>query len=1354
MKRVLQGYRTPLFLFVVLLLALALSSGVFAVDLNNSVSNYWKFDETSGTKAVDSVTGVNNITLTNGATFNTSVGIINGSMNATSGSDYGDFTTEVTVNTTNIWVRPTTAFTNQFILTRGAVNNCLFGQGGVLKFSATCSNGDANFTGFTLPTDSWTMITLVHNGSGILAYRNGTFISYVAVAAAPIFARVGYTNSQSFEGYHDELGVWSRPLNASEVANLYALQAARVQYPFIAPVVITTVVLGVNDTRTGSLVSGFTVNVSNSTYSQVYSTGQTTLNLTPGSTNTTNSTLYLPLINATFFNGSAQDYSPNAIQATLQGRSLTHGTLIGGTTPNTTGLYGSGMQFDGINDRIDTITGVNITESFTMCIQGNLNSNGTSSMLALGSPPNAAGGNGVRFQVTGPANLTAVQVFNSSQTALFTMTVASARAVNPAAWNYYCFGFNGTNFSIATNGTWQFFSNSISQIDTTYNFSLGRGAGSVLFWNGTQDGFRYWRAWLNNTEITSEMNSGMPVRGKDLNLSYSFELNNISAGGALNATADTNYLVNGSAVSEGAYYFDGIDDILTTSPFVYDSNSFANGMTFSYWANPLSLSQRIRPINHQSNVFYSYLTTGSQYLCIFQNTTNQDNSRAITVSSPVGQWYSITCVYNQTHVLAYVNGVLNGNSPFVGELRKNNNSIRVGVAGSSSAEFWNGSIANVYVYPRSLSAQEVMDLYRRSPFSAGIYNLSFTNVSNGTYFNVSLLNQNLSTGNVVYGNDWSNYINFTLKNLLNQSNLASFTVSVSNGSSQWTQSTSLGSLLIYNLVGNLQINYTSIEAGTHFNQTGLSIISFNQSNYNFSNTTFQAWANITVKQLFTNNTITSFNASNSGIANTTSTASLLLPANLGSQTIQVNVTGNYTRTFTCNLLNALVTNTCQATGIYDAVFTIGARNAAATSVLDFTIGVINNTLGGPIYNTSTTNGSILFNLLQGYYYNFSMNATGYALTSVINLSNNATQLYNFTLLTQNSFELYFKNETSDSILNNVNITVQVIGNAFAQNYTTGNGSLYVLLLTPDEYTIRYWYDSAVPRDYYVTLNAQSYENITLYLVDAGISQIYLPIIYNQFTRPIGDATVQLLRYFIGSNSYKVVEMATTDTNGQAVLRVVPNIINYKLLITSGNTSFTTDPTKFTASTNGYTLSDAQNVLTSIAGMPSVQKALSFNNATNTYIFTWTDTNNLVTSGCLYVDKYNNTGISQVKNTCEDGATGSIIYTITDTSNNTRYVASATINTNTEFSTYNFGPLTVEMGTATAAQIFGLTGFIILSILLVTVGFIANDHGNDTLIYVSLAGMLLIGIVGIVAYAWEAYIGIIIIGAYIAYKINK
>lgn len=632
---------------------------------------------------------------------------------------------------------------------------------------------------------------------------------------------------------------------------------------------------------------------------------------------------------------------------------------------------------------------------------------------------------------------------------------------------------------------------------------------------------------------------------------------------------------------------------------------------------------------------------------------------------------------------------------------------------------------------------------------SGTINITFTNISSGNVFNTTITNLVFGTTALnAYGLTWQNFLQLGINDTITGATILGFNITITNGTNTNSYYTT-APITIYNLIGNLTFSWWNI-TGNYFNVTQ-TINNFNTTQ-TIINTTTQGRINISAYRLFLNISISTFNTTNNVTNNQTTNGYILLPAVNGSNNIQVQVGGNYSKNITCIIPQPLSTVFCNATGIYDANFTIGAT-ANGAGINNFSITVVNNTLGTPsLYNQNTTNGSIVFQLLQGYYYFFNISTNNLSSTNTTQLSNNNSGSYNFTLLSYNTFEINFFNESTDNKLTgNGTITVQIIGSSFAANYTTNNNTVFASLLTPDNYTIRYWLDPLVPREYYAQLVQNSYNNLTLYVLDASISTLYLPVIKNDNIQPLSGATIQLMRDYIenGVDIYRVVEMTKSDTNGQGTLRVVPNTINYKLLITSGTFSITTTPTKFTASTNSYTLNLHDTILSSLSRMPSVSKSFTFINSSLTYVFTWTDTQSLVTQGCMIINKQSTTGTYIVYNTCSTGSTGSLIYTITDT-NNTAYSGEATLYTNTQFSTYGFGPVSASFINSPGST-FGLIGMILLLVFVVFIGIMANESGSDGMIIISILGLIGFGLFGIIAYQWEAFIGFIIFGVILIYK---
>lgn len=504
---------------------------------------------------------------------------------------------------------------------------------------------------------------------------------------------------------------------------------------------------------------------------------------------------------------------------------------------------------------------------------------------------------------------------------------------------------------------------------------------------------------------------------------------------------------------------------------------------------------------------------------------------------------------------------------------------------------------------------------------------------------------------------------------------------------------------------NFSINVTDLFSGSHVTNFSVNI-TYNGSNWLVSGVNSPYETNITFNSSLVNLTVTKTNY-------------------FGNETVN----------------HDTVTNASFSIRPYTAVraFTIDGN-----AISNFTISYVSISNGSQSDTIATTAGLVwlpLFNTV----YNVTISNAFYAgddyqsKSVTLNVSPYLTG-YNFTLFFSNSFLLQFRNETTNLPLVNKTVHLQLISGLYANNYTTVNGSINITLLVPDDYQLIYYYDPDVPREYYVTLTNQSAYNLTLYTIDEDIRSLYVPIENDQSGDECVNNTISLLRYYIDINGYRVVEMARTDTLGQAVLSVQANIINYKLAFTGGCGNFVTAPQKFIDSSNIYIVTGGQNPLTSFNQIGGVYRNLSFNNATNTYVYTWIDTTNLINKGCLEVSRSVNRTDSQLYFACSSGASGSLIYTINVSTNQSVFSASAWVETNTDFSTYGDGPLSIDF--RDVQQVFGFTGVYMSILLVVAISLFASKSASLQLLGVA-GGLLFTFWIGFVYGTWAGVIGVMI-----------
>ena len=514
---------------------------------------------------------------------------------------------------------------------------------------------------------------------------------------------------------------------------------------------------------------------------------------------------------------------------------------------------------------------------------------------------------------------------------------------------------------------------------------------------------------------------------------------------------------------------------------------------------------------------------------------------------------------------------------------------------------------------------------------------------------------------------------------------------------------------------------------------------------NFTAELVQSMATFTATDVLSNS-VTDFNVT---IDNTTlpSTATWNLSAGTYNATFSKSGWYNLTKEVTTE---PVTNHLFVFDGVYNHILNLTLNDLSGQGDTDvFAVNITSSLNASWSEFLSTTNGTIFANLIHGDYLVTLQSANWTAHTYNVTLPNNTDfTSYVMDAYTANSFLLEFRNETTNEPLDNV--TAQFISTQQAFNQSTSNGTMYVDLLTPGEYEIRYWHDPSVPRSYFVTLTPQSFNELTLYSIEEDLSSYYIPIVTGSTGQPCSENFVSLLRYYIDINGYRVVEMARTDTNGEAVLRAQPNIVDYKLMFSGSCGTFTSAPQKITRLSDGFTVLGAQTFLTSAEAIQGASINIDYLTNTQTYVFDWNDPTNIVNRACLVVKKQYRGLETTAHNQCSDSNVGSLIYTLQGSLNDTVWSAQGIIYTDTEFSSYGFRAPDVSFLQSVAA--WGVMG--LFWAMIVVLGIVMLNATSAKAIVFSSIGTLavLIGL-GVIAGGGAAIMGLVIIGVIMLYKMR-
>ena len=201
--------------------------------------------------------------------------------------------------------------------------------------------------------------------------------------------------------------------------------------------------------------------------------------------------------------------------------------------------------------------------------------------------------------------------------------------------------------------------------------------------------------------------------------------NNGTLFNAVNWTTGKNYQ------TPYALKFDGVNQYVNISNS--SSLNLTSGLTISTWINPSNFASGQRVIQKSNYNFILYASTANTVTAyITDNATNAITATAITTCSN-SVWCHVVMTFTQNDSLKiYINGVISATTPTT-----NNNTIRsvstdlVNIGrDTSGASYFNGTIDEVKIWNRTLSATEIMSEYMNycpmNPIGISVLNESNT----------------------------------------------------------------------------------------------------------------------------------------------------------------------------------------------------------------------------------------------------------------------------------------------------------------------------------------------------------------------------------------------------------------------------------------------------------------------------------------------------------------------------------------------------------------------------------------------------------------------------------------------------
>jgi len=598
----------------------------------------------------------------------------------------------------------------------------------------------------------------------------------------------------------------------------------------------------------------------------------------------------------------------------------------------------------------------------------------------------------------------------------------------------------------------------------------------------------------------------------------------------------------------------------------------------------------------------------------FSVNTNAGTKTASKTDVTTGRWQHLVTTYNSTNVALYVNGTLVGMS--AGYTSTNivvgNRNLTLGNGIDNNGDpngNWDGELDEVGVWSRALSPDEVIELYNdgsgltyssllipsitlNSPVNDYIASSESINLT--ASFNISGTNDYTWRNATFYNYKSGAIYNQSFVSLTNENNtIGNTTISgLTLGNYEWNA---------YGCYANATFSNCTWASNNNTYDVGALILGEYYQNNTISSASEYFETNIS---LFTGSTISRADLIYNGTAHTGTYTSL------GSMNykLAINVSVPYTATNTDydfywkiyynsggTITQNLTTHTQSVTSLQSINITSLSCSAGFSSAFNFT-SLIEANLSAINFN------SISYDFLYGLYGNSSSLVASGTFTNI--------PYFNICI-----------NSSSNYYVGYGEIQYQVTGYSARRFYIFENERLTNITISNNIYSL----ESADSTAFQITA------------VDTGLN-------------PYENHYITLLRWYPDLNSYKIVDMGKTDNQGQTVVNVKTNEVDYRLGLYTpqGVLVKLLDPVRMVCQTTPCVYSLIVDLdETDLTGFLNIQSNLSWNPTTKIFTYVWNDPSQDTTKMNLTIWKYYGDRDSEIVcSTSSSSFTGILICDIT------------------------------------------------------------------------------------------------------------
>lgn len=808
---------------------------------------------------------------------------------------------------------------------------------------------------------------------------------------------------------------------------------------------------------------------------------------------------------------------------------------------------------------------------------------------------------------------------------------------------------------------------------------------------------------------------------------------NSSTTAVTDSVGDFDFALNDATPNLANRYIvcDGANDYLSGADVDRDSP-----WTITFWANTQAFLA-------DDYIFEKRAAVANRFQLWLQNTTgfalaySQTGKTSALMYPPSGpaiddsSWTFFTITSNGTHITTTLNNTYNTSTASVdADINTVANwticAYQEQGSGVLAGSYWSGWITQWYIFNRSLS-QEELAAHSNSSWNSGTFNF----IPNFTY-TPSIGGNNTFTVNV---ND-----------LYNDGDLQDANVTFFN-------TTEIVYSTLTDASGNAVFSTQLTQTSWSFNVTKTNYTSNNGTiNANLttsSNITQAVYTNATIYKIITSQMLDlPFNITvQGGKGYTLDGTTTAIYLRQGQNNLTMNKTGWYNLVFYRNV-SPLSNTTMNATGAYDAILNITPRNITNNaSITDATVYNLTQTTYSYSENYNTSVGYQLFYLLQNLTYDFIVDPTNHENKSYedVNLTTNYTTYYTYHY-TKNSISFRFYDEINFSTISWATINVELISDIYSTNTSTSNGTLYIDLLMPTEYFIRYRATGYGARFYPITIEENYHYEVNLSLLANTSGSDVTINVYDTLGQKVEGAYVKIQKYDVLTNSYLLNQVGLTNFEGQTNARLILNEEFYKFIIEyEGSVVYSTEPTYVYSTTLNFYIPIDENYFDDYLNERELGGNITHSYTTHTSTFTYNDQNNAASGGCVYVYEY--PALTLYNSSCGVTPSATIYVGINNATENT-YIEKGYIT----YAGVDYLVATNTVTYTTNAET-GATGYILAVLLIMVVVFVGFWSIEVALLLGSLVP-LLFSVTGIFNLSYAVTIPVFAIGVVLTFIVGS